>query len=70
MASQEVRRHKLPGIDQTPPELIKAQGGKFRCEIRKLINSTGIRKNRLSCGRNRHYRLPMYTEDDTTDGDN
>ena len=53
MASQELRRHKSPGIDETPPELTKVQGGKFRCEIRKLINSTGIRKNRLSIGRSR-----------------
>ena len=42
MASQELRRHKSPGIDQTPPELIKVRGREFRCEIRKFLNSIGI----------------------------
>ena len=39
MAIEKLKRHKSPGIDQIPGELIKAGGRKIRSEIHKLINS-------------------------------
>jgi len=38
-ATEELKRHKSPGTDQIPAELIKAEGKKIRPEIHKLINS-------------------------------
>jgi hypothetical protein len=39
IAIEKLKRHKLPGIDQIPVELIKAGSRKFRSEISKFINS-------------------------------
>jgi hypothetical protein len=39
MAIEKLKRHKSPGIDQNPAELIKARGRKIRYEIHKLIIS-------------------------------
>jgi hypothetical protein len=39
MAIEKLKRHKAPGTDQIPAEMIKARGRKFRSEIHKLINS-------------------------------
>jgi hypothetical protein len=39
MAIEKLKRHKSPGIDQIPAELIKARGRTIRSEIHKLINS-------------------------------
>jgi hypothetical protein len=39
MAIQKLRRHKSPGTDQIPAELIQSGGRTFRSEIHKLINS-------------------------------
>jgi hypothetical protein len=39
MAIKKLKRHKSPGIDQIPAELIKAGGRIIRSEIHKLINS-------------------------------
>jgi hypothetical protein len=39
MASEKLKRHKSPGIDQIPAELIKAGGRTIHSEIHKLINS-------------------------------
>jgi len=39
MAIEKLIRHKSPGIDQIPPEWIKAGGRKIHSEIYKLINS-------------------------------
>ena len=36
MGIQKLKRHKSPGIDQIPSELIEAEGIKIRCEIHKL----------------------------------
>jgi hypothetical protein len=36
---EKLKRHKPPGIDQIPAELIKAGGRTFHFEIHKLINS-------------------------------
>jgi hypothetical protein len=39
MTNEKLKRHKSPGIDQIPAELIKAGGRTFHSEIHKLINS-------------------------------
>jgi hypothetical protein len=39
MAIEKLKRHKSPGSDQIPAELIKAGGRTFRSEIHKHINS-------------------------------
>jgi hypothetical protein len=39
MANEKLKRHKSPGIDQIPAELIKAGGRTICWEIHKLINS-------------------------------
>ena len=38
LAIEKLKRHKSPGIDQIPAELIKAGGRTIRYEIHKLIN--------------------------------
>jgi len=40
MAIEKLKRHKSPGIDGIPAELIKARGRTIRSEINKLINSS------------------------------
>jgi hypothetical protein len=40
MATGKLKRHKFPGIDQMPAELIKAGVRTVRSEIHKIINST------------------------------
>jgi hypothetical protein len=39
MAIEKLKRHKSPGIDQIPAELVKARGRIIRPEIHKLIIS-------------------------------
>ena len=39
MATEKLKRHKSPGIDQIPAELNKAGGRKIRSEIHKHSNS-------------------------------
>jgi len=39
MAIEKLKRHKSPGIDQIPAELIKEGSRTIRSEILKLINS-------------------------------
>jgi hypothetical protein len=39
IAIEKLKRHKSPGVDQIPAELIKAGGRTIHSEIRKLINS-------------------------------
>jgi len=39
MANEKIKRHKAPGVDLIPAELIKSGGRTLRCEIHKLINS-------------------------------
>jgi len=39
MAIEKLKRHKSPGIDQIPAELIKAAGRIISSEIHELINS-------------------------------
>jgi len=39
MAIEKLKRHRSPGINQIPAELIKAEGRTICSEIHKLINS-------------------------------
>jgi len=39
LATEKLKSHKSPGIDQIPAELIKAGGGTIRCAIHKLFIS-------------------------------
>jgi hypothetical protein len=39
MAIEKLKRHKSPGINQIPAELIKAEGITIHSEIHKLTNS-------------------------------
>jgi hypothetical protein len=39
MAIEKLKRHKAPGIDQTPAKLINVGGRKFRFGIHELTNS-------------------------------
>jgi hypothetical protein len=39
MAAEKLKRHKSPGTDQIPAELIKAGGRTIHSEIYKLIDS-------------------------------
>jgi hypothetical protein len=39
LAIEKLKRHKSPGIDQIPAELIKARDKTIRCEVYKLIIS-------------------------------
>jgi len=39
MAIEKLKRHKSPGFDQIPAELIKSGGGTIHYVIHKLINS-------------------------------
>ena len=39
MAIEKLKRHKSPGIDQIPLELIKTWGRTAHCEIHKCVNS-------------------------------
>jgi len=39
MANKKLKRHKSPGTDQIPAEMIKSGSRTIRWEIRKLINS-------------------------------
>jgi hypothetical protein len=45
MTTEELKRHKSPGIDQILPQLIKPRGSKIFSEIHKHINSTGNKED-------------------------
>jgi len=38
LATEKLKRHKSPGTDQIPAELIKVGGGTSGSEIHKLVN--------------------------------
>jgi len=52
MAIEKLKRHKSPGTDQIPAEMIKAGGRTNHSEFHKLINSIGKSRNCQSSGRN------------------
>jgi len=51
MATEKLKRHKSPGIDQVPAEMIKAGVGQFALRSINLLILFGIRRNCLSRGR-------------------
>jgi len=53
MAIEKLKRHKSPGIDQIPAELIKAGGRIFTLKSIKLLIPYGIRRNCLRSGSSR-----------------
>ena len=69
MATVKLKRHKSPGIDQIPAELIKARGRILRSEIHKLNNSTWNSKE-LPEEWKESIIVPIYKEGDKTDCSN
>jgi hypothetical protein len=64
-----LKRHKSPGIDQIPAEVIKAGGRKIRSEIRELINYIW-NKEELPEQWKESVIVPVYKKDDKTDCSN
>jgi hypothetical protein len=69
MAIEKLKRHKSPGIDQIPAELIKAVGGTIRSEIHKLINSIW-NKGELPEQWKESIIVPIYKKGDKIDCSN
>ena len=69
MAIKKLKRHKSPGIDQTPAEFIKARGRTVRSEIHELINSIW-NKEELPEERKESVVVPIYKKGDKTDCSN
>jgi hypothetical protein len=69
MAIEKLKRHKSPGIDQIPVELIKAGGRIIRSEIHKLINSIW-NKEELPEQWQELIIVPIYKQGDKTDCSN
>jgi hypothetical protein len=63
MAIEKLKRHTSPGIDQVPPELIKAGGRTIHCVIHKLMEE-------LPEDWKESIILPIYKEDDETECNN
>jgi len=61
LAIENLKRHKSPGVDQTPAELIKAEGRTIHYEIHKLIISIWNKEWKES------IIVPIYKEGDKTD---
>jgi len=59
MAIEKLKRHKSPGIDQIPAELIKARVEQFTLRSINLLLLFGIRRNCLRCGRSRSLYLSI-----------
>jgi len=51
LAIEKLKRHRSPGIDQMPAELIKAGGRAIRSEIHKLVNSIWNKNELLEEGK-------------------
>jgi hypothetical protein len=69
MATEKLERHKSPGIDQIPAELIKAGGRIIRSEIHKLIISIW-NKDELPEEWKESVIETIYKEGDKTDYSN
>jgi hypothetical protein len=65
MFIEKLKRHKSPGIDKIPAEMIQAGGRSIRSEIHKLINSIG-NKEELSKEWKDSIILPIYKKGDKT----
>ena len=66
MAVGKLQRYKSSGIDQIPPEMIKAVGRTVRSEIHKLIISTW-NKEELHEEWKESITVPVYKKGDKTD---
>jgi hypothetical protein len=66
---EKLKRHKSPGSDQIPAELIKAGGRTFRSEIHKLINSIW-NKEELPEQWKESIIVPIYKKGDKKDCSN
>jgi hypothetical protein len=64
---EKLKVHKSPGIDQIPPEFIKAGGSTIRCEILKLIISIWNEKKKLHEESKELIVVPDDKKGDTTD---
>jgi hypothetical protein len=69
MAIEKPKRHKSPGTDQIPAELIKAGGRTIRSEIHKLINCIW-NKEELPEQWKESIVVPVYKKGDKTDCSN
>jgi hypothetical protein len=69
MATGKLKRHKSPGIDQIPVELIKAGGRAIHSEIHKPINSIW-NKQALPEQWKESIIVPIYKKGDKTDCSN
>jgi hypothetical protein len=69
LATEKLKSHKSPGIDQTPAELIKAGGRTIRCAIHKLIISI-LNKEELPEEWKESIIVPIYKKGDKTDCNN
>ena len=65
----KLKSHKLPGIDQTPAELIKAGGRTIYLEIHKLIISIW-KKEKLPEEWKESIIVPIHKKGDKTDCNN
>jgi len=69
MAIEKLKRYKLPGIDQTPAEYIKARDRTIHSGIDKLINSIW-NKEKLPEKWEESIIVPIYRNGDKTEGSN
>jgi len=69
LAIDKLKSHKSPGVDQIPPELIKAGGRTICLEIRKLITSIW-KKEKLPEEWKESILVPIHKKGDKTDCSN
>jgi len=69
LAIGKLKRHKSPGIDEIPAELIKAGGGTICGEIHKLITSIW-KKEKLTEEWKELIIVPIHKKGDKTDFNN
>jgi hypothetical protein len=69
IAIEKLKRHKSPGIDQIPAELIKAGGSTIRCAIHKLIIAIW-NKEELPREWKESIIVPIHKKGDNTDCNN
>jgi len=63
MATEKLKRHKSPGIDQMAAELIKTWGRKIHLESHKLINSISNQEELAK----ESIIVPIHKKGDKTD---
>jgi hypothetical protein len=69
VAIEKLKRHKSPGIDQIPAEVIKVGGITIRSVIHKLTNSI-LNKEELPEEWKKSIIAPIYKKGDKTDCNN